>query len=402
MMMLKQNKTSNSVLTERVQRVQPSATLTISAKAMALKAQGIDIISLSAGEPDFDTPDYIKDAAIQAIHRGETKYTPVDGTPELKEAIIKKFSRDNNLLYQQENILVSSGAKQTCFNLFQAVLEHGKEAVIISPYWVSYPDMVLLANGSPVILKTSFDNNFQFKAEDLDTVLTKNTRLIMLNSPSNPTGITYTKDQYQIIGEVLENYSDVLIATDDMYEHIYWGSDKFCSFAEACPNMIDRTITINGVSKAYAMTGWRIGYCGGPEKIITAMKKIQGQSTSNASSVSQAAAAVALNGSHQPVHSMAKEYERRHTFIFNALNSIKGFKTVAATGAFYTFPEVTGVIKDLNLSDDIELSDYLIEKANVAVVPGSAFGAKGHIRISFATSMELLKEAVNRIGDMLN
>ena len=401
-MMLKQNKTSNSILTERVERVQPSATLTISAKAMALKAQGIDIISLSAGEPDFDTPDHIKDAAIQAIDQGHTKYTPVDGTPELKEAIINKFSRDNNLSYQKENILVSSGAKQTCFNLFQAVLEHGKEAVIISPYWVSYPDMVLLANGSPVILKTSFKNKFQFKAEDLDAVLTKNTRLIMLNSPSNPTGVTYTKDQYQIIGEVLENYPDVFIATDDMYEHIYWGNDKFCSFAEACPDMFDRTITINGVSKAYAMTGWRIGYCGGPEKIIAAMKKIQGQSTSNASSVSQAAAVVALNGSHQPVYDMAKEYEKRHTFIFNPLNSIKGFKTVAATGAFYTFPEVTDVVKDLNLSDDIELSDYLIEKANVAVVPGSAFGAKGHIRLSFATSMKLLKEAVNRIEDVLN
>ena len=401
-MMLKQNKTSNSILTERVERVQPSATLTISAKAMALKAQGIDIISLSAGEPDFDTPDHIKDAAIQAIDQGQTKYTPVDGTPELKEAIIDKFSRDNNLSYQKENILVSSGAKQTCFNLFQAVLEHGKEAVIISPYWVSYPDMVLLANGSPVILKTSFKNKFQFKAEDLDAVLTKNTRLIMLNSPSNPTGVTYTKDQYQIIGEVLENYPDVFIATDDMYEHIYWGNDKFCSFAEACPDMFDRTITINGVSKAYAMTGWRIGYCGGPEKIIAAMKKIQGQSTSNASSVSQAAAVVALNGSHQPVYDMAKEYEKRHTFIFNALNSIQGFKTVAATGAFYTFPEVTGVIEGLNMSDDIELSDYLIEKANVAVVPGSAFGAKGHIRLSFATSMKLLKEAVNRIEGVLN
>jgi len=400
--MLKQNKTSTPVLTERVQRVQPSATLTISAKAMALKRQGIDIISLSAGEPDFDTPDHIKEAGIQAIQKGETKYTPVDGTPELKQAIIDKFSRDNNLLYQQENVLVSSGAKQTCFNLFQAVLEHGKEAVIISPYWVSYPDMVLLANGSPVILKTSFENNFQFKAEDLDAVLTKNTRLIMLNSPSNPTGVTYTKDQYQIIGEVLENYPDVFIATDDMYEHIYWGNNKFCSFAEACPDMLDRTITINGVSKAYAMTGWRIGYCAGPEKIISAMKKIQGQSTSNASSVSQAAAVAALNGSHQPVHAMAKEYEKRHAFIFNALNSIKGFKTVAATGAFYTFPEVTGVIKDLNLSDDIEFSDYLIENANVAVVPGSAFGAKGHIRLSFATSMKLLKEAVNRIEDALN
>ena len=401
-MMLKQNKTSNSILTERVERVQPSATLTISAKAMALKAQGIDIISLSAGEPDFDTPDHIKEAGIQAIQKGQTKYTPVDGTPELKQAIIDKFSRDNNLLYQQENILVSSGAKQTCFNLFQAVLEHGKEAVIISPYWVSYPDMVLLANGSPVILKTSFENKFQFKAEDFDAVLTKNTRLIMLNSPSNPTGVTYTKDQYQIIGEVLENYPDVFIATDDMYEHIYWGNNKFCSFAEACPDMLDRTITINGVSKAYAMTGWRIGYCAGPEKIISAMKKIQGQSTSNASSVSQAAAVAALNGSHQPVHAMAKEYENRHAFIFNALNSIKGFKTVAATGAFYTFPEVTGVIKDLNLSDDIEFSDFLIENANVAVVPGSAFGAKGHIRLSFATSMKLLKEAVNRIEDALN
>ena len=401
-MMLKEKKTSNSILTERVQRVQPSATLTISAKAMALKAQGVDIISLSAGEPDFDTPDHIKDAAIQAINQGQTKYTPVDGTSELKEAIIDKFSRDNNLSYKKENIIVSSGAKQTCFNLFQAVLEHGKEAVIISPYWVSYPDMVLLANGSPVILKTSFKNNFQFKAEDLNAVLTKNTRLIMLNSPSNPTGVTYTKDQYQIIGEVLENYPDVFIATDDMYEHIYWGNDKFCSFAEACPNMFDRTITINGVSKAYAMTGWRIGYCGGPEKIIAAMKKIQGQSTSNASSVSQAAAAVALNGSHQSVYDMAKEYEKRHTFIFNALNSIQGFKTVAATGAFYTFPEVTGVIKDLNMSNDIELSDYLIEKANVAVVPGSAFGANGHIRLSFATSMKLLKESVNRIEGVLN
>ena len=399
--MLKESKTLSSILTERVERIQPSATLAISAKAMGLKAQGIDIISLSAGEPDFDTPDHIKEAAIKAIHNGQTKYTQVDGTPELKEAIIDKFSRDNNLLYQQENILVSSGAKQTCFNLFQAVLEQGKEAVIISPYWVSYPDMALLANGSPVTLKTSFENNFRFKAEDLDAVLTKNTRLIMLNSPSNPTGITYTKDQYQIIGEVLENYSDVLIATDDMYEHIYWGNDKFCSFAEACPNMIDRTITINGVSKAYAMTGWRIGYCGGPEKIITAMKKIQGQSTTNASSVSQAAAVVALNGSHQSVHSMAKEYERRHTFIFNALNRTKGFKTVAATGAFYTFPEVTGVIKDLNLSDDIELSDYLIEKANVAVVPGSAFGANGHIRLSFATNMKLLNEAINRIKEVL-
>ena len=223
----------------------------------------------------------------------------------------------------------------------------------------------------------------------------------MLNSPSNPTGLTYTKDQYQIIGEVLENYPDIYIATDDMYEHIYWGDDKFCSFAEACPDTFDRTITINGVSKAYAMTGWRVGYCGGPKNIVAAMKKIQGQSTSNASSISQAAAVAALNGSHQPVHSMAEEYAKRHTFIFKALNNIQGFKTLAATGAFYTFPEVTSVIKDLNFSDDVEFSDYLLESARVAVVPGSAFGAKGHIRLSFATSMKLIKEAVSRIKDAL-
>jgi len=399
--MLKESKRSRSILTERVARVQPSATLTISAKAMGLKAQGIEVISLSAGEPDFDTPEHIKEAAIQAIHNGQTKYTQVDGTPELKQAIIEKFSHDNNLSYQQENILVSSGAKQTCFNLFQAVLEQGKEAVIISPYWVSYPDMVLLANGTPVILKTSFENNFQFSAEDLDVVLTKNTRLLILNSPSNPTGITYTKNQYQIIGEVLKSYPDVLVATDDMYEHIYWGENKFYSFAEACPEMFNRTVTINGVSKAYAMTGWRIGYCGGPKNIIAAMKKIQGQSTSNASSVSQAAAVAALNGPHQIVHSMSKEYEKRHAFIFNALNEISTFKTVPATGAFYTFPEVTDAIEYLNVSNDIEFSNFLLDNAQIAVIPGSAFGAEGHIRISFATSMDSLKRAINRIQKVL-
>jgi len=391
----------NSILAKRVERVQPSATLTISAKAMSLKAQGIDIISLSAGEPDFDTPDHIKEAAIKAIDQGQTKYTQVDGTPELKEAIIDKFFRDNNLSYQQENIIVSSGAKQTCFNLFQAVLDKGNEAIIISPYWVSYPDMVLLANGSPVILKTSSENSYRFSAEELDAVLTKKTRLIILNSPSNPTGVTYTKDQYKIIGDVLKNYPDVLIATDDMYEHIYWGDDKFCSFAEACPDMFDRTITINGVSKAYAMTGWRIGYCGGPKRIVSSMKKIQGQSTSNASSISQAAAVAALNGPHKIVRSMAKEYEKRHKFIFNALNKINGFSPVEATGAFYTFPKVSGAIEYLNLSDDVEFSNFLLESAQVAVIPGSAFGAKGHIRLSFATSMELLNEAINRIRKVL-
>ena len=390
-----------ALLTKRINSVKPSATITISAKAMELRAKGIDVISLSQGEPDFDTPKHIKDVAIQAINDGKTKYTPVDGTPEIKEAIINKFKRDNNLDYSPENILVSTGAKQTLFNLFQSVLEEGSEAIIISPYWVSYPDMVILAGAKPIIVDTLQKNNFDLDLDHLRDALSDKTRLIVLNSPSNPTGVTFTRKQYQGMGNILKDYPNVLIATDDMYEHIYWGNEKFCSFAEACPGLFDRTITINGVSKAYAMTGWRIGYCGGPSDVVKAMKKIQGQSTSNASSISQVAATAALNGPHDEVISMVKEYKNRHEYLCEALNSLDGFNAVPGTGAFYLFPNINGAIESLGMKDDLEFSEYLLENAGVAVVPGTAFGAKGYIRISYATSMVALEEAISRIKKVL-
>ena len=385
------------MLSNRIQKVKPSATITISAKAMELRANGIDVISLSAGEPDFDTPEHIKQAAIEAINKGQTKYTQVDGTPELKDAIISKFSRDNNLHYQRENIIASTGAKQTLYNLFQSVLEADDEVVIISPYWVSYPDMVLLADANPVIVKTHQEDNFEIDMDSFRAALTDKTKLLILNSPSNPTGLTYTKAQYESMGKILSDYPNVLIATDDMYEHIYWGNEPFTSFAEVCPNLFDRTITINGVSKAYAMTGWRIGYCGGPKSIVKAMKKVQGQSTSNPSSISQVAAIAALNGPHDAVNMMVGEYKKRHDYLCDALNKINGFNVSPGTGAFYLFPEVSSVIESKGFADDIEFSSFLIDQANVAVIPGSAFGAEGCIRISYATSMELLKESIARI-----
>ena len=390
-----------ALLTKRINSVKPSATITISAKAMELRAQGVDVISLSQGEPDFDTPKHIKDAAIQAINDGKTKYTSVDGTPEIKEAIINKFKRDNNLDYKPENILVSTGAKQTLFNLFQSVLEEGNEAIIISPYWVSYPDMVILAGAKPVIVDTLQKNNFDLDLDLLRDALSDNTRLIILNSPSNPTGVTFTREQYQGMGNILKDYPNVLIATDDMYEHIYWGNEKFCSFAQACPDLFDRTITVNGVSKAYAMTGWRIGYCGGPTDVVKAMKKIQGQSTSNASSISQVAATAALNGSHDEVQDMVEEYKNRHQYLCEALNSLDGFKAVPGTGAFYLFPNITEAIEKLGMKDDFEFSEFLLDTAGVAVVPGTAFGAKGYIRISYATSMDALGESISRIKKAL-
>ena len=389
------------MLSDRVKKVKPSATITISAKAMDLRANGIDVISLSAGEPDFDTPEHIKQAAIEAINKGQTKYTQVDGTPELKDAIISKFNRDNNLHYQRENIIVSTGAKQTLYNLFQSVLGPDDEVVIISPYWVSYPDMVILADAKPVIVETHQEDDFNIDMDSFKAALTDKTKLLILNSPSNPTGITYTKEQYESMGKILSDYPNVLIATDDMYEHIYWGNEPFTSFAEACPNLFDRTITVNGVSKAYAMTGWRIGYCGASESIVKGMKKVQGQSTSNPSSISQVAAIAALNGSHDVVKMMVDEYKKRHDYLCDALNEINGFNTSPGTGAFYLFPEVRSVIESKGFADDIEFSSFLIDQANVAVIPGSAFGAEGSIRISYATSMELLKESISRIKSSL-
>ena len=389
-------------LSERVIKVKPSATIAISSKAMEMRSAGVDVISMSAGEPDFDTPEYIKDAAKIAMDSGMTKYTQVDGVPDLKQAIINKFSEDNDLIYDPENILVSTGAKQTLYNLFQAILGPGDEVIIISPYWVSYPDMVLLADAKPVIVDSYQENDFALDISAFADAINDKTKLVIINSPSNPTGITFSRSDYESIGAILQNHPDVYVATDDMYEYIYWGDEPFISFAQACPSLFDRTITINGVSKSYAMTGWRIGYCGGPSDVIGGMKKVQSQSTSNASSISQAAAIAALNGSKDEIDSMVEQYKLRHDYLYSALNDIDGFKTTPGTGAFYLFPDVTNVIEQKGFSDDVELSQYLIEKANVAVVPGSAFGSPGYIRLSYATSLELIKEAVNRISNSLD
>ena len=392
----------NNPISERVRKVKPSATIAISSKAMEMRSAGINVISMSAGEPDFDTPQHIKDAAKAAMDNGMTKYTQVDGVPDLKEAIIKKFRNDNELSYKPENILVSTGAKQTLYNLFQAILGDGDEVIIISPYWVSYPDMVLLADAKPVFVDTFQENNFSLDLNAFSNAVNEKTKLVIINSPSNPTGITFTRSDYESIGAILENYPNAYVATDDMYEYIYWGEEPFVSFAQACPALFDRTITINGVSKSYAMTGWRIGYCGGPTDVIGAMKKVQSQSTSNPSSISQAATIAALNGSKDEIYTMVEQYKIRHDYLCSALNAIEGFKTSPGTGAFYLFPEVKNVIEKKGFSDDVELSEYLIESANVAVVPGSAFGSKGYIRLSYATSLENIKEAVERISKSLS
>jgi aspartate aminotransferase len=389
-------------ISERVRKVKPSATIAISSKAMEMRSAGVDVISMSAGEPDFDTPEYIKDAAKMAMDSGMTKYTQVDGLPDLKQAIINKFSEDNQLIYDPENILVSTGAKQTLYNLFQAILGPGDEVIIISPYWVSYPDMVLLADAKPVIVDTFQENNFAMDIGAFADAINDKTKLVIINSPSNPTGITFSRGDYESIGAILENHPNVYVATDDMYEYIYWGDEPFVSFAQACPSLFDRTITINGVSKSYAMTGWRIGYCGGPADVIGGMKKVQSQSTSNASSISQVATIAALSGPRDEINAMVEQYKLRHDYLCKALNNINGFKTSPGTGAFYLFPDVKDVIEKKGFSDDVDLSQYLIEEANVAVIPGSAFGSEGYIRLSYATSLDLIKKAVKRISNALN
>jgi len=389
-------------ISKRLKKIKPSATIAISSKAMEMRATGINVISMSAGEPDFDTPEFIKQAAKDAMDKGMTKYTRVDGLPELKDAIINKFRDDNELEYQRDNILVSTGAKQTLYNLFQAILDPGDEVIIISPYWVSYPDMVLLADAKPVIVNTYQENDFSINFDEFADALNEKTKLVIINSPSNPTGITYNKDDYQAIGSILEKYPDIYVATDDMYEYIYWGDEPFVSFAQACPDLFDRTITINGVSKSYAMTGWRIGYCGGPASIVGAMKKAQSQSTSNPSSISQAATIAALNGPKDEIYGMIEQYKIRHDYLFSALNEIKGFVASPGTGAFYLFPDVNTAIENKGFSGDVEFSEYLIETANVAVVPGSAFGSAGYIRLSYATSLNQIEDAVERISKSLD
>jgi aspartate aminotransferase len=381
-----------------VDQIKPSATITVSMRAMELKAQGKDIVSLGFGEPDFDTPKHIRDAAIKAIRDGKTRYTAVDGTPELKQAICNKFRNENQLEYSSGQILVSNGAKQSLYNLLLAVLDPDDEVIVPAPYWVSYPDMVKLVDADPAILIGTPENNYKITARELQNTINENTRLLILNSPSNPTGKVYTEQEYQALGEVLIEHPKVFIACDDIYEHIYWGDGPYRTLLNSCPELAERTVVVNGVSKAYAMTGWRIGYAAGPEDVIRAMRKVQGQSTSCASSVSQAAATAALDGPQDCVRKMQQEFKRRYDYFRNALNGIPGVDCPECDGAFYAFPSFHGLLNQMDsLNDDVELAAWFLDSAGVSTVPGSAFGAPGHLRLSYAASMEYLEDAVNRM-----
>ena len=385
-------------LSNRVKAVKPSPTLAVTARAVALRAAGKQIIGLGVGEPDFDTPDSIKAAAIQAINNGFTKYTAVDGTASLKKAVIDKFKRDNGFDYAPNQILVSSGGKQSFFNLAQALLNPGDEVIIPAPYWVSYPDMVLLADGVPVILETGQAENFKISPAQLRAAITAKTRLLVINSPSNPTGVAYSLDELKALGEVLRDFPEVLIASDDMYEHILWNKGQFVNILNANPDFYSRTIVLNGVSKAYSMTGWRIGYCAGPAPLIEAMCIVQSQSTSNPTSISQVAAEQALNGDQSFIDMMMVEFKKRHDYVVAELNTIDGIECLPTDGTFYVFPNVEKLIARLDgVNNDLDFSEFLIEQAGVALVPGSAFGAPGYIRISIATSMENLQNALQKI-----
>lgn len=386
----------------RATSVQPSVTLTINAKATQLRASGADIINLSVGEPDFDTPDAVKQAAIDAIHAGHTKYTAVDGIPELKDAIVKKFKRENDLTFTKEQILVSCGAKHSLYNLSQAIINPGDEVIIPAPYWVSYPPQVALAGGISVIVKTSLENRFKITPEQLEKAITPKTKLLMLNSPSNPTGMAYTKEELMALAEVLKKHPNVLIASDDIYEHILWGIDRFVNILNACPDLANRTIIFNGVSKSYAMTGWRIGYAAGPKPIIKIMKKIQSQSTSNPCSIAQYASVAALNGQQSFIDKIKVVFKERHDFVQEKLSKINGVLCPPSDGAFYLFPSVEAAIKRQGLADDVELASLLLEKAHVATVPGTGFGMPGHIRMSYANSVENLTAALDRMKPYLS
>jgi aspartate aminotransferase len=394
-------------LSKRVQAIKPSPTLAVTARAAKLKAEGKDIIGLGTGEPDFDTPQHIKVAAIDAINKGFTKYTAVGGIPTLKQAIIAKFKRDNGLDYTPKQILVSCGGKQSFFNLALAVINPDDEVIISAPYWVSYPDMVIIAEGKPVIVQAGIEQGFKMTPAQLDAAITPRTKMVVINSPSNPSGAVYTLEDLMALGVVLRKHPQVLIVTDDMYEHIALTDAKFVNILNACPDLYNRTMVLNGVSKAYAMTGWRIGYAAGPEDILTAMENVQSQSTSNPTSISQVAAEAALNGDQGCLAPMIKAFRERHVFVVNSLNKIPGLKCMMAGGAFYAFPDARGAISTLHKkglikeATDIALSEYLLVEAGVAVVPGSAFGSEGYMRLSFATSMSNLENALARIGKAL-
>jgi aspartate aminotransferase len=380
----------------------------VDARANRLKAEGRDIISLGTGEPDFDTPQHIKDAAIEAIRSGFTKYTAVGGTPSLKLAVINKFKRDNHLDYSMAQVLVSCGGKQSFFNLVQAWINPGDEVIIPAPYWVSYPDIVLLAGGVPVILQTGISQGFKITPEQLQAAITPRTRLLVINSPGNPSGAVYSADELAALGEVLRRHPNILIASDDMYEHILLQDQTFYNILNVCPDLYPRTVVLNGVSKAYAMTGWRIGYCAGPIELITAMENVQSQSTSNPTSISQVAAQAALDGDQSCITPMIAAFRERHQFIVQGLNTLPGIQCLYAGGAFYAFFDATEAIARLHqtgrltAATDLAFTEYLLEHAGVALVPGSAFGSPGYVRLSFATSMSQLETALDRLANALN
>jgi len=388
-------------LAHRLQRIRPSPTVSITALAGRLREQGRDMIVLSVGEPDFPTPEHVKAAAREALARNDTKYTAVEGTRALKEAVAAKLARENGLTYTPDQVLISSGAKQSCYNACLALLDPGDEAIIPAPYWVSYPDMVRLADAEPVIVHADAAHGFKIDADQLAAAITPQTRLVILNSPCNPTGAVYTRDDWAAFGAVLREHPRIVILADDIYEHIYWADEPFTSFARACPDLYERTLTVNGMSKAYAMSGWRLGYAAGPLPVIKAMTSLQSQSTTSASTISQAAARAALDGDQRCVRDMCAEFRRRHEVVAAGLAAIPGVRCVPASGAFYLFPNVEVAQRTKGFANDVEVCEQLLEAEGVALVPGSAFGAPGHVRISFAASLELLEEALRRMHRFL-
>lgn len=389
-------------LADSLARVKPSPTIAVSTKARELKAAGRDVIGLGAGEPDFDTPDFVKEAAIAAIRAGDTKYTAVDGTPALKKAIVDKFARDNGLTYAPDQITVGTGGKQVLYNALAATLNPGDEVIVPAPYWVSYPDMVLLCGGEPVTVECPSQAGFKLQPDDLAKAITPKTKWVILNSPSNPTGAAYSAAELDALAAVLRQHPDVHVLTDDMYEHLVYGDFTFATFAQVAPDLYDRTLTVNGVSKAYAMTGWRIGYAGGPKALIKAMAKVQSQSTSNPSSISQAAATAALNGPQGFMAERSKAFEDRRDMVVEMLNAAEGIRCDVPDGAFYVYPSCAGMVGKRTpagavLETDEDVATYLLEAEGVAVVHGAAFGMSPFFRISYATSTELLRDACSRI-----
>ncbi|TAK71522.1 MAG: pyridoxal phosphate-dependent aminotransferase [Gammaproteobacteria bacterium] len=387
-----------NALAERVQRIKPSSTIAAAARAEALQAAGKKIINLSIGEPDFDTPEAIKMAAIKAIQQGHTKYTAVDGIKSLKQAVINKMARENRLHYELNQILISGGAKHSLYNFFSAVVNPGDEVIIPAPYWVSYPEMILLTDGKPVFVSAGMEQHFKITPAQLEAAITHKTRLIILNSPSNPSGMAYSEKELKALGEVLLRHPQVWIVTDDIYEHHLWNQTPFTNIVNACPELYDRTVVINSVSKTYAMTGWRIGYAAGPMNVIAAMKKAQSQNTSSPCSISQYAALEALEGDQACVRRMTQAYKERHDFIVGELQKMPGIKCLPSDGTFYTFPSIKGLLNPAKgVTNDIELAEFLLDEAEIVVIPGSAFGVADHIRLCYTTSMEKLVEAAERI-----